>query len=146
MAAVSHVTVLAAAARLQLRGILDVNHRYGITLGPAISGAPSVQTGSVPVKPVVAPATTQLITSDVLQGKYQPGAVLPSAKEMQRRYGVCRHTLKKALGEVVRMGLLHAVGRKYIVEGPPPQAGRSTIVLITPGFYFEELQYSLPRF
>ncbi|MEM7544701.1 MAG: phosphonate metabolism transcriptional regulator PhnF [Pseudomonadota bacterium] len=45
---------------------------------------------------------------DIANGRYRPGDKLPTEAELSRRFGVNRHTVRRALGELTREGLTHA--------------------------------------
>lgn len=46
------------------------------------------------------------LTSDIAEGRYGPGAKLPTEAELSRRFGVNRHTVRRALGEMAEVGLV----------------------------------------
>lgn len=47
------------------------------------------------------------LTSDLAQGRYGPGDKLPTEAVLARRFGVNRHTVRRALGAMVEDGLIH---------------------------------------
>ncbi|WTZ61742.1 GntR family transcriptional regulator [Streptomyces sp. NBC_01387] len=63
----------------------------------------------------------QRMASDIRQGRYQPGDLLPSEAETVKMYGVGKHTARAAVAELRRMGLVES------------QQGKGSIVLPTGG-------------
>ncbi|MFJ9748695.1 GntR family transcriptional regulator [Streptomyces chartreusis] len=63
----------------------------------------------------------QRVANDIQQGRYQAGEVLPSENQMVEMYGVGKHTVRSAIAELRRMGLVES------------QQGKGTIVLATGG-------------
>lgn len=60
------------------------------------------------------------------RGELAPGAALPSESELRRRFGVSRNTVRQALSELEREGLIMAEhGRGRFVRGEPP-SGRTS--------------------
>jgi len=68
--------------------------------------------------------------SDILNGVFPPGADLPSAKELQSRYGASWAPVKKALEHLRFDGILEARNRGYGVPAFHTPAFRSRIVLL----------------
>lgn len=61
------------------------------------------------------PAYHQIVAGlrqGILEGTYQPGTRVPSDAELTRQYAVCRATVTRAVGELVREGLLYRVQGK----------------------------------
>lgn len=54
----------------------------------------------------------QLFRQEIEEGKYQPGDVFPSENELCVRFGVSRPTVRQAINELVKEGLLHRVKGK----------------------------------
>ena len=55
----------------------------------------------------------------VLSGLYPAGTRLPTEAELSDRYGVCRHTVRRALAELASAGLVRALrGSGVWVRGP----------------------------
>ena len=50
----------------------------------------------------------QALTTDIAEGRYAPGDKLPTEAELSARFGVNRHTVRRALGEMAAQGLTHA--------------------------------------
>ncbi|MFJ9818793.1 GntR family transcriptional regulator [Streptomyces sp. NPDC101151] len=63
----------------------------------------------------------QRMASDIKQGRYRPGDLLPSEAEMVAMYGVGKHTARSAVAELRRMGLVES------------QQGKGSIVLPSGG-------------
>lgn len=51
-------------------------------------------------------ATT--LTADIAEGRYGPGDKLPTEAELSARFGVNRHTVRRALSSLAERGLTHA--------------------------------------
>lgn len=49
------------------------------------------------------------ICSWLNQGKIQPDEKLPTENELMQQFGVSRHTIRKAIGDLVSQGLLYSV-------------------------------------
>ncbi|WP_083099247.1 phosphonate metabolism transcriptional regulator PhnF [Pseudophaeobacter leonis] len=48
------------------------------------------------------------LTDDIAQGRYRPGDKLPSEAQLAARFGVNRHTVRRALAAMADQGLVHA--------------------------------------
>lgn len=48
------------------------------------------------------------LTDDIAQGRYDTGAKLPAEAQLSARFGVNRHTVRRALAEMAEQGLVHA--------------------------------------
>ncbi len=48
------------------------------------------------------------LTSDIAEGRYGPGDKLPTEAALAARFGVNRHTVRRALGAMAESGLVHA--------------------------------------
>src|SRR3569833_738583 len=46
------------------------------------------------------------LTQQIMGGDFQPGTLMPSERELSDRYGISRMTVRQALGEMVKEGLL----------------------------------------
>lgn len=67
------------------------------------------------------PIYTQLVERiqlDILAGKYQPGARLPSVRDLAAEAGVNPNTMQKALAELERENLVHSArtSGRFITE------------------------------
>ena len=81
---------------------------------------------------VFAPVQSQTAFEETLErlgtaiklGLLEPGARLPAERELCRRLGISRSTLRQALTALVQSGHLHAVrgrmGGTFVAESPPP--------------------------
>lgn len=62
----------------------------------------------------------ETIQGEILSGALKPGARLPVEAELAERFGVNRHTLRRALGHLAEQGLIEATaGRGTFVKEPP---------------------------
>lgn len=60
------------------------------------------------------------IEADIAEGRLAPGARLPTEAEFAERFGVNRHTLRRALATLAEQGLIEATpGRGTFVREPP---------------------------
>ncbi|TNJ47721.1 phosphonate metabolism transcriptional regulator PhnF [Phaeobacter sp. B1627] len=48
------------------------------------------------------------LTDDIAQGRYETGGKLPSEAQLAARFGVNRHTVRRALADMAAQGLVHA--------------------------------------
>ncbi|MEM7189778.1 MAG: GntR family transcriptional regulator, partial [Pseudomonadota bacterium] len=48
------------------------------------------------------------LTSEISEGRYPAGARLPSEAALAARFGVNRHTVRRALSDMSDAGLVHA--------------------------------------
>jgi len=48
------------------------------------------------------------LTDDIAQGRYDRGAKLPAEAQLAERFGVNRHTVRRALADMSEQGLVHA--------------------------------------
>lgn len=64
----------------------------------------------------------QLFRQEIEEGRYQPGDLFPSENELCERFGISRPTVRQAINELVREGLLHRVrGKGTFVSEPKIQ-------------------------
>lgn len=62
----------------------------------------------------------EALTAEIGAGHYAPGAKLPSEAELSARFGVNRHTVRRALAGMAETGLVHARrGAGVFVAGRP---------------------------
>ncbi|WP_414591562.1 phosphonate metabolism transcriptional regulator PhnF [Ancylobacter sp. G4_0304] len=60
------------------------------------------------------------IEADIAEGRLPPGQRLPTEMELAERFGVNRHTLRRALAMLAELGLIEATpGRGTFVKEPP---------------------------
>jgi GntR family phosphonate transport system transcriptional regulator len=60
------------------------------------------------------------IEAEIVEGRLSPGARLPTEAELAERFGVNRHTLRRALATLTDQGLIEATpGRGTFVREPP---------------------------
>lgn len=50
----------------------------------------------------------ETLTAEIGQGRYPPAAKLPTEAALAARFGVNRHTVRRALGDLAAAGLVHA--------------------------------------
>ena len=48
------------------------------------------------------------LTDDIAQGRYETGGKLPPETQLSARFGVNRHTVRRALADMAEQGLVHA--------------------------------------
>jgi DNA-binding LacI/PurR family transcriptional regulator/DNA-binding transcriptional regulator YhcF (GntR family) len=70
------------------------------------------------------------IAKDILGGNFTPAAQLLSVKELQSRYNVSFRTLKKALHECVKSGIIEAHQRGYRARSLVPKRSHARIIVI----------------
>jgi GntR family phosphonate transport system transcriptional regulator len=63
---------------------------------------------SKPARPPVWTSIARDLTEDLAQARYAPGDKLPTEAQLAARFGVNRHTVRRALGEMAEQGLVHA--------------------------------------
>lgn len=51
---------------------------------------------------------TITLTDDIAQGRYDTGTKLPAEAQLAERFGVNRHTVRRALADMAQQGLVHA--------------------------------------
>lgn len=69
------------------------------------------QTGPAPAPGGKTPlwrSISAALTADIAEGRYGPGDKLPTEAELSARFGVNRHTVRRALAELAARGLTHA--------------------------------------
>ncbi len=71
---------------------------------------------------------------DILTGRFHPGQLLPSCKELQGIYNVSYPTLRKALGELSSQGMIKAHQRGYMVPVLAKSEATARIVAIGCGW------------
>ena len=63
---------------------------------------------SKPARQPVWKSIARDLTEDLAQARYAPGDKLPTEAQLAARFGVNRHTVRRALGEMAELGLVHA--------------------------------------
>ena len=126
---VSRVTVLKAMRRMQQTGLVVglPGRGYMITGDPSL--ASSVQAPLPCLQPPSAyPRWRQLrdaLSRDILEGRFPPGNVLPTTKELRVRYGCGYSSLLHGIRSLLTEGRLTQHGRGYAVQEvatPKPSA------------------------
>jgi len=107
------------------RRILSADH-------PSGTAGSDYASRSSPSQPRLWLQTASSIQKDIITGLYQTGAMLPSHKELQSRYGVSFRTLKKALSLLLDRNLLRRRHKGYIVTlaGEKTATGGDIVVLL----------------
>ncbi|WP_417209174.1 phosphonate metabolism transcriptional regulator PhnF [Antarctobacter sp.] len=59
-------------------------------------------------RPALWTAILDSLTGDIATGRYRPGDKLPTEAELSARFGVNRHTVRRALQAMAERGLVHA--------------------------------------
>lgn len=74
----------------------------------------------------------QILRRDILKGKYQPGAAIPSENELQKKYNVSCTTVRRALSDLVHERLLvRGQGMGTFVNKPPVERSLRKILSFT---------------
>lgn len=131
-AGVSHRTMLKALRELRDRGVLSISHGTGTTVLPKRS--PRSAPVPEPAEPERGPKwrrVSRALYRDIAGGGYGSGAVLPSLKELEHRYGATYRCLKRALHDLHSKGLVEPHKRRYRVRRLSSGAPGNTIVLIS---------------
>ncbi|MGW7542223.1 GntR family transcriptional regulator [Streptomyces sp. NPDC054770] len=72
-------------------------------------------------RPTMATQVAEKVAADIKRGRYQVGEILPSEAQMEQMYGVGKATIRTAMGELKRMGLIET------------RQGKGSIVISTGG-------------
>lgn len=78
----------------------------------------------------------QALLKKIEEGVYAPGQMIPTEAELCRHFGVSRHTVRRALSELVQEGVVYRVpGKGTFVARPRPRASvtRGTITFLIAG-------------
>ncbi|MBD3242497.1 MAG: GntR family transcriptional regulator [Chitinivibrionales bacterium] len=120
---VAYATMWKAVRTLRSEGLLNVRQRRGIqraveshTVHRPVDACPA---------PVVTPrwqAVLRALQHDLASGAFAPGALIPTTKQLQARYGVSYATMRKALAVAVKSKQLAYDHRRYRV--PTVQVAR----------------------
>ena len=78
----------------------------------------------------------ELLEEEIVSGRWEPGARVPSENELCWRYGLSRTTIRQALGRLEQEGLVsREKGRGTFVSDSGP---RSWLIQSTDGFFHDE--------
>jgi DNA-binding LacI/PurR family transcriptional regulator/DNA-binding FadR family transcriptional regulator len=142
-AGVSSFTMCKAVARLKEEGVLSARQGRWVEIAPAdvpVAGPSPTE------KPMEAwQEVARALQDDILQGVYIAGAVLPPAKELMRRHGVCYRTIRKSLLSLTRDRAIRRDRKSYRVAAMRPGKNSSTIVLVATGDAAGNLDHFTPR-
>jgi DNA-binding LacI/PurR family transcriptional regulator/DNA-binding transcriptional regulator YhcF (GntR family) len=129
-AGVSHVTMWKALRVLKAEGVVSATHCRGIrVLQQATTGHDAVDSSATKRWERLC---VQL-ERDILRGAYSPDQVLPTYKDLSRRYGACYRTTRCALVELCSRGSLVPSGATYRLAPPPGGHTGDTVVLVAAG-------------
>lgn len=147
-AGVSLVTMVKAVRSFRDQGLLQTSHGRGTTI--VCDTAPPDAPPEAPREATPAPRRKweklcSRIEREILNGFLGAEGVLPPTKEMLRRYGVCDHTLRKALHALVERGRLEWGRRRYRVRRAGRGYGGSSVVLIARGDSQHHFRVVSPR-
>lgn len=69
----------------------------------------------------------QTLQREIQEGVYAPGELIPTEVELCRQYGISRHTVRQALSELVKEGVVYRVpGKGTFVARRRPRANNAT--------------------
>jgi DNA-binding transcriptional regulator YhcF (GntR family) len=126
-AGVGVVSMSQAVSDMCSRGLLFARRGKGIFVpGEGIEepGAPAHRTSSR------AEAVCIAVQNDIINGYLRRGELFPSSKALCERYGVCYHTLGKALDRLVEKGEVERYKKGYRPVAFPSAGTASTLILI----------------
>lgn len=73
-------------------------------------------------------ALTEFIERNIAEGVWPPGAKLPTERDLERRFGVSRNTLRKSLKRLERQGMIsRQVGRGSFVMAAAASPDETTV-------------------
>jgi DNA-binding LacI/PurR family transcriptional regulator/DNA-binding transcriptional regulator YhcF (GntR family) len=127
----AYVTVWKAMDKLRREGVLTATPGRGMEAGRALSVTPSQPVASGSAKRWQ--SVRAVIEQDILSGRYEPGALLPSPKALRHALGVCHETLAAALAHLVRDRVLAPHKRTYRVALLYEGSARPRVALIARG-------------
>lgn len=148
-AGVSPLTMHRAVAVLRDQGVVETCHGKGTwvrDVHTTTASAPATAHDTVSSRPLKWEHATAALRRDIACGRYRPGALLPSVKELADIHGVCGHTLRKALRRLLEDGDLEQARTRLRVplRGTPRKA--DTIALIVRGDPDGNMLVMSPRF
>jgi DNA-binding LacI/PurR family transcriptional regulator/DNA-binding transcriptional regulator YhcF (GntR family) len=108
---------------LRREGVLTVRRKQGICVRAA-SQSPAAQRTMLPHERL-----KQQIARDIFDGRYRPGAKLPTHAEMQHLYGASYPTIRKALNALQRESMVRRTSRWFGVAAHP-HAPTSSVLFI----------------
>lgn len=133
----SHYTLWKAVKNLEKRGMLAVSQgrRTRLTGNAKADAEPEATCPANVLKPLQAKweDLAEILATEILRGRFRPGEMLPSIKELRNHYRVSHPTLKKSVNALVDRQLLVRNIKSYQVRPqaePPP---RSTLVYLAWG-------------
>jgi DNA-binding LacI/PurR family transcriptional regulator/DNA-binding transcriptional regulator YhcF (GntR family) len=141
-ACVAPKTMWKAVRVLAAEGGLTVVPGGGIFAGASLPPPASHQSPAtghcLPVRLPKAQYLAQRISAEILNGRYAPGSMLPSCKEMCQRYGACYQTIAAAVGLLTSERRVAPHRKGYRVRQNPAHRGRPVLVFVgrlagTPG-------------
>jgi DNA-binding LacI/PurR family transcriptional regulator/DNA-binding transcriptional regulator YhcF (GntR family) len=130
-AKVAPATMWQAVRALCQSGILEARPRRGINavavshIGPAAEPLPQARPAGQRWERV-----RDGIGADIVRGGFAAADVLPRAKQLMQRYGVCYQTLRKALLDLERERVIVPAGRGFRVAGLARRSAPATILLV----------------
>ncbi len=140
---VSLPTVLQAIGRLRSEGLLTASPGRGTRL---VQAEPATHAVPLPAEraSVKWQRVRNAIAADVLSSLGSPNHVLPPTKQLCTVYGASRLTVRKALVQLVREGVLRETPRGMQPTMPVPET-RNTIVLLALGTTDSQLTAATTR-
>ncbi|MBD3240938.1 MAG: GntR family transcriptional regulator [Chitinivibrionales bacterium] len=143
-AEVAYKTMWKAVSEYRRHGLVDVKPHVGITARTEPLDLPLPETDPPPAQPRAA-AIADAIERDLVTGGYDPGKLLPSAKELCARYRTSYRTVRAALSRLVADGAIVRDGRGYAVTPPRRFGAGATVVLVARGDDLGRLNMLTPR-
>lgn len=129
---VSRSTVARACRALAAEGLLECRRGSGVYLARhRDTRQPQSPEKTVPRWRV----TVGALLRDIEAGHYLGAAVLPTAKELGARYGVCNQTVRRALYHLVRRGVLRYERKRYAPVRRSSSAASGGIVFVCRGWW-----------
>lgn len=133
-AGVSVVTMWKAVRALTEEGVLAAAPRKGITVTGTQPSSHSVSRSPVSGESTVRwRSLCRELQRDLLNGGLSRTTDIPSIKALCDRYGVCHHTVRKALRRLTDHGWVERRGRQYRVCSPDAPRNRNRVVLVARG-------------
>jgi len=134
---ISHVTILRAVKELERAGTLSARRGSGIFLADAVRRRQSPRRARTKPSPEARVPLSESVyrrfERDILANVFAPGALLPTAKELGYRYGVCDRTITRCAERALSSSLLTMERRRLRVAPAMLSHGRGHVVLIAAG-------------